>query len=67
VQLDATVFAVAVQTAVPGARGPKGEPAPSITAWKIDREHYRAVPLSYAIFSRSFSTRRATDAEVTVY
>jgi hypothetical protein len=27
------------------ARGPKGEPAPQITAWKIDRERYRAVPL----------------------
>jgi hypothetical protein len=30
---------------VPGARGPKGKPAPQITAWKIDRERYRAVPI----------------------
>jgi hypothetical protein len=29
---------------VPGARGPKGEPAPQIAAWKIDSERYRAVP-----------------------
>jgi hypothetical protein len=29
---------------VPGARGPQGKPAPPITAWKIDRERYRAVP-----------------------
>jgi hypothetical protein len=32
---------------VPGARSPQGKPglaAPLITAWKIDRERYRAVP-----------------------
>jgi hypothetical protein len=32
---------------VPGARGPQVKPglaAPPITAWKIDRERYRAVP-----------------------
>jgi hypothetical protein len=65
--LNVAVFAANVGCR---ARGPQGEPglaAPSITAWKIDRERYRAVPfyadgksgpaIELRDFSRSFSTK----------